>query len=154
MGKGNQPTDGGHLLLNAHEKDELLRHEPEVAPYIKKFLGGQEFIQGIERYCLWLVNIDPGLLRRMPKVIERLEGVKKMRIISTDPKTREMAKTPWLFRETCNYDSYVAIPEISSGRRPYIPIGFLIKRQFPVINYRYFLMEHFGILVFLLQSCI
>jgi hypothetical protein len=129
--KGNQPTDGGFLLLTKEEKELLIKQEPNVVPYIKKFLGGQEFIQGIERFCLWLVDIEPSLLRKMPKVIERLEGVKKMREVSTDPKTREMAKTPWLFRETINYDSFVAIPEVSSERRYYIPIGFLDRNYIP-----------------------
>jgi len=77
------------------------------------------------------VDIDPSTLRKMPIVIERLEGVKRMREVSTDPKTREMARTPWLFRETNNYASFVAIPEVSSERRYYIPMGFLDKDAIP-----------------------
>lgn len=131
IGKGNQPTDGGFLLLDRAEMEQLVKNEPRAAPFIKRFLGGQEFIQGIERFCLWLVDIEPADLRRMPKVVERLEGVRKMREVSTDPKTREMAKTPWLFRETDNFKSYVAIPEVSSERRRYIPIGFLDDNTIP-----------------------
>lgn len=149
MGKGNQPTDGGFLLLSKEEKEELEKLEPQAIPYIKKFLGGQEFIQGIERFCLWLVDVNPNALRKMPKVLERLEGVKKMREVSSDPKTKEMAKTPWLFRETDNFDSFVAIPEVSSERRNYIPIGFLGKEAIPSNKLqilRNATLWHFGIL--------
>lgn len=149
IGKGNQPTDGGFLLMTKQEKDELENREPLAIPYIKKFLGGQEFIQGIERFCLWLVDINPSVLRKMPKVLERLDSVRKMREISTDPKTREMAKTPWLFRETDNFDSFVAIPEVSSERRTYIPIGFLDKETIPSNKLQILpngTIWHFGIL--------
>jgi hypothetical protein len=149
IGKGNQPTDGGFLLLSKDEKEDLVSSEPQVIPYIKKFLGAQEFIQGIERFCLWLVDINPATLRKMPKVLERLDGVRKMREVSTDPKTREMAKTPWLFRETDNFDSFVAIPEVSSERRNYIPIGFLNKETIPSNKLQILpngTLWHFGIL--------
>lgn len=149
IGKGNQPTDGGFLLLSKEEKEELESKEPQIIPYIKKFLGGQEFIQGIERFCLWLVDINPSTLRKMPMVLERLDGVRKMRVISTDPKTREMAKTPWLFRETDNFESFVAIPEVSSERRNYIPIGFLGKETIPSNKLQILpngTLWHFGIL--------
>lgn len=154
MGKGNQPTDGGFLLMTAEEMKQLITDEPKAKPYIKKFLGGQEFIQGVKRYCLWLVDINPTVLRSMPKVLERLDGVKKMREVSTDPKTREMAKTPWLFRETDNFNSFVAIPEVSSERRYYIPIGFLDKETIPS-NKLQILPEatlwHFGVLTSLMH---
>ena len=149
IGKGNQPTDGGFLLLSRHERDDLVLKEPSIIPYIKKFLGAQEFIQGTERFCLWLVDINPSTLRKMPNVLERLDGVRKMREVSTDPKTRQMAKTPWLFRESDNFDSYVAIPEVSSERRHYIPIGFLNNETIPSNKLQILpngKLWHFGIL--------
>ncbi|WP_462251602.1 type IIL restriction-modification enzyme MmeI, partial [Ferruginibacter sp.] len=150
IGKGNQPTDGGFLLLSKEEMEELISKEPQAIPYIKKFLGGQEFIQGIERFCLWLVDINPTTLRKLPRVLERLEGVKKMREVSSDPKTREMAKTPWLFRESDNFESFVAIPEVSSERRNYIPIGFLNKDTIPSNKLQILpngTLWHFGVLM-------
>lgn len=149
IGKGNQPTDGGFLLLTKQEKEALVSNEPQSIPYVKKFLGAQEFLQGIERFCLWLVDINPTELRKMPRVLERLEGVRRMREGSTDPKTREMARTPWLFRETDNFDSFVAIPEVSSERRYYIPIGFLDKETIPSNKLQILpngTLWHFGIL--------
>jgi len=154
IGKGNQPTDGGFLLLSQEEKDDLISKEPTVIPYVKKFLGAQEFIQGIERFCLWLVDINPTTLRKMPYVLERLEGVRKMREVSTDPKTRQMAKTPWLFRESDNFDSFVAIPEVSSERRHYIPIGFLDNETIPSNKLQILpngTLWHFGILTSLMH---
>jgi hypothetical protein len=85
----------------------------------------------------------------MPKVLERLDGVRKMREVSTDPKTREMARTPWLFRETDNFDSFVAIPEVSSERRFYIPIGFLDNETIPSNKLQILpngTLWHFGVL--------
>jgi hypothetical protein len=154
IGKGNQPTDGGFLLLTKEEKDDLIKKEPQVIPFIKKFLGGQEFIQGIGRFCLWLVDIDPSALRKMPMVIKRLEGVRKMREASTDPKTKEMANTPWLFRETDNFNSFVAIPEVSSERRRYIPIGFLDKQTIPSNKLQILqngTLWHFGVITSLMH---
>lgn len=149
LGKGNQPTDGGHLLMTEAEKNAMVKKYPQLEPFIKKFLGGQEFIQGIKRYCLWLVDANPTFLKSIPEIITRLDGVRKMRSASTDPKTRQMANSPWLFRETENFSSFVAVPEVSSEHRRYIPIGFLGKDTIPSNKLQVLpnaTLYHFGIL--------
>lgn len=122
--KGNQPTDGGNLLLSPGEKDKLIKEEPLAKKYIKKLIGSKELIQGNRRYCLWLVDCPPSELRQMPHVLERAERVRKMREISTDPATRRLAATPTVFRETRNPKTFIAIPSVSSERRSYVPMGF------------------------------
>ncbi|MFZ1361055.1 MAG: DNA methyltransferase [Candidatus Saccharimonadales bacterium] len=122
--KGNQPTDGGFLLLSPQERAEIIAGEPQVEKYIKKLIGSRELIQGHDRYCLWLVNCPPSELRQMPLVLERAEQVRKMRQVSTDPATRELANTPTVFRETRNPKTFIAIPSVSSERRDYVPMGF------------------------------
>lgn len=126
INKGSQPTDGGNLIIKAEELDDFLRKCPAAAPYIKLFLGSDEFINNKKRYCLWLVDISPAVLRKMPLVIERVNGVKAFREASKKAATRKQAKTPTLFTEIRHPNSnYVVIPEVSSQSRRYIPIGFL-----------------------------
>jgi type I restriction-modification system DNA methylase subunit len=126
MFRGSQPTDGGHLLLDDYEKEQLIKIEPIAEKYINKFLMGEEFINGISRWCLWLTDIKPETLRSMPEVRKRLELVKQMRLASTKEATQKLATTPYLFGEIKQPKSrYLALPIVSSERREYIPIAYL-----------------------------
>jgi hypothetical protein len=128
MSWGNKPTDGGHLIFTREERKEFLRREPGAAGFIRPFMSGGDFIDGVERYCLWLVNADPAKLRALPEVMKRIEAVKASRLASKALTTRAYAKHPTLFRQIAQPDSdYLAIPEVSSERRAYIPIAFLSK---------------------------
>lgn len=123
---GSMPNDGGHLLLDAHAKAELLKAEPGAKKFVRPFLGSDEFINGIDRWCLWLVDALPSELDSMPQIVARIEGVKAHRLASTRETTRELASTPTLFGENRQPRSnYLLIPGVSSERRAYIPIGFL-----------------------------
>jgi hypothetical protein len=127
MSNGGKATDGGNLLLSDEEKDALIAVEPKAEKWIRPFLMGDEFINNIGRWCLWLVNIPPAELRAMPHVIKRVEGVRAMREASTKPATVALASTPTLFGEIRQPKSnrYLAIPKVSSERRQFIPIGYL-----------------------------
>lgn len=80
---GAKPTDGGNLLLSAEEKDDLSKAEPQAAPFIRRLIGSQEFINNKERYCLWLVGASPALLRQCPRVMKRVEAVRDFRLASS-----------------------------------------------------------------------
>jgi hypothetical protein len=127
MSNGGKATDGGNLLLSDEEKDALIAVEPKAEKWIRPFLIGDEFINKIGRWCLWLVNIPPAELRAMPHVLKRVEGVRAMREASTKPATVALASTPTLFGEIRQPKSkrYLAIPKVSSERRQFIPIGYL-----------------------------
>ncbi|WP_071467643.1 class I SAM-dependent DNA methyltransferase [Polynucleobacter asymbioticus] len=126
MFRGSQPTDGGHLLLDDYEKENLIKIEPIAEKFINKFLMGEEFINGISRWCLWLTDVTPEALRSMPEVRKRLELVKAMRLASTKEATQKLAITPYLFGEIKQPKSrYLALPIVSSERREYIPIAYL-----------------------------
>jgi len=147
---GSKPADGGNLLFSSSEKTEFLDEEPAAEPYVKRFMGSEEFINNIERYCLWLIDCPPDQLRKMPEVIKRVEKVKNMRLASKKPPTRALASTPAIFSELRQPTSdYLAIPEVSSERRKYIPIGFVPKEVISS-NKIYTLssptLYHFGIL--------
>lgn len=126
MSWGNKPTDGGNFILSPAEREELIRREPAAEEYIFRYMSGGDFINGIERYCLWLNGIDPKELRAMPLVLERVAAVKAFRLASIAPTTQEYAKHPTLFRQIAQPGTdYLAIPEVSSERRQYIPIAYL-----------------------------
>lgn len=123
---GNKPTDGGHFIMSENEKKELIESEPIAAKWIKRYVGGEDLIQSKKRYCLWLQNITPQELKALPLVYKRVEEVRKMRMASKAQATRNKANTPTLFSQISQPKSnFLAVPEVSSERRKYIPIGFL-----------------------------
>jgi methylase len=125
--KGCQPTDGGNLIIEEEDYEEFINQEPQAQKYIKRLYGAVEFINNKKRYCLWLKGISPAKLRQMPKVLERVQKVKEMRLNSSATGTRKLSERPHEFRETYNFDSYILIPSTSSENRRYIPIGFMGK---------------------------
>jgi hypothetical protein len=132
MRKGSQPTDGGFLLLSDDEKNELLTCEEKAVPWVKPFLGGEEFINNIKRWCLWLVDCPPQKLQELPLVLKRIQEVKKSREKSTKQLTQKLAATPSLFGEIRQpTTNYIALPEVSSERRDFIPVGFLSPETIP-----------------------
>ena len=122
---GNRPADGGNLIIEKDDYEEFIRKEPQAKPYIKKLVGSSEFINNKERWCLWLVGVKPAELRKMPLVLKRVEACKKDRENSPDAGRRKLAETPTLFRELNNPASFILVPQVSSERRRYVPMGFL-----------------------------
>ena len=124
MTTGNRPADGGHLIIEAEEYDDFIKHEPKAQEYIKRLTGAAEFINNKDRYCLWLVDVSPKELRSMPLVMKRIELCRKDRLAGA-PDRQKLADTPSIFRETKNPSQYMVVPRVSSENRRYIPIGFL-----------------------------
>jgi hypothetical protein len=125
---GSMANDGGHLILNEREKNELLLTEPETKPFIKIFLGSEEFINGLNRYCLWLKDVLPENYSHLKTIKERVRLVREYRLKSNRETTRKLADFPALFGENRQPNSdYLLIPGVSSENRKYIPIGFLPK---------------------------
>jgi hypothetical protein len=128
MSWGNKPTDGGHFIMSREERDDLLASEPAAAKFIRPYMSGGDFINGLERHCLWLVDAAPNELRELPMVSARVSAVKQMRLASKAESTRKFAAYPTLFRQISQPDSdYLAIPEVSSENRSYIPIAFMTQ---------------------------
>ena len=123
---GSFPTDGGNLVIKADEKDDFIKNEPLAEPFVRPYIGPEEFINNKMRYCLWLKDCSPAELRRMPSVLKRLEGVRDYRLSSSKKQTQKRADTPHLFAEIRQPDSdYLLFPRTSSERRTYLPIGFM-----------------------------
>lgn len=122
------PRDGGGFILTAEEKTALLQSEPLAAQWIRPYVGATEFLNSKERYCLWLVGADPGEINKCPTVKKRVEFVRDFRASSKAAATRKFASTPTLFCQIAQPDStYIIVPETSSGKRRYIPLGFMDK---------------------------
>ena len=150
IGMGNQPIDDGNYLFLPEEKEAFLQLEPKAEKYFKKWYGAQEFINNKPRWCLLLGNCSPAELRQMPECMKRVENVRKYRSASTRGATLKLANTPTRFQtENMPDGNYIVLPETSSERRYYTPIGFLDNsvlcsnalRLMPLAT-----LYHFGIL--------
>ena len=127
IGMGNQPIDGGNYLFESiQEVNVFIEKEPKAKPYFKKWLGAQEFINRKERYCLWLGECSPAELRNMPYCLSRVEAVRQLRKQSKRISTNKLADYPTRFQtENMPKSNYIVIPEVSSERRRYVPMGFM-----------------------------
>lgn len=128
ISKGSQPTDGGYFLFTESEKVDFLKEQPDAEKYIKSLISAHEFINGEQRFCLWLVGANPKEIKQMPLVIERINGVRNMRLKSTKQATIKWAEKPMLFTENRQPEhDYILIPSHSSENRNFIPLGFMSK---------------------------
>lgn len=126
IGIGNKPIDDGQYLFTTEEKEQFLRLEPQARDFFRRWVGSDEFINGWERWCLWLGACDPGDLRDMPEVLKRVEAVRRYRLASRSASTQKLAQTPTRFHvENMPKHRYLVIPNVSSEKRIYIPLGFL-----------------------------
>lgn len=127
MVKGNQPSDGGHLCLSRAEKDSLIAEHPSATKFIRRYLGSEDFIQGKERYCLWINDLDADEARGILDINERLNNVSLMRKSAKAPTTRPASAWPHRFIQIQNVAKSCAIiaPRVSSERREYLPVGLV-----------------------------
>ena len=129
MSFGNMPLDGGNLILSDEEKKEFLSIEPLSEKYILPLISAFEFLNGKKRWCIWLVDIEPNVLRQLSEVIKRVELVKQFRLNSVAPSTQKFSLTPTLFRDRNRPETFIVVPRVSSENRPYIPFGFFDKNS-------------------------
>jgi hypothetical protein len=126
MVTGNKPIDDGNYLFSPENKNSFLKVEPKAEKWLFRWLGGEEFINNIERWCLWLGDCPPEELRYMPEVIKRVDAVQKFRFASKSLPTKKLASLPTRFHtEFVPKGSFLAMPQVSSERRRFIPIAFL-----------------------------
>jgi hypothetical protein len=132
MTRGNQATDGGFLLLDDNEKIELCNKYNDIYEIIKPVVSAKEFLNNINRWCFWLVDLAPQIIKKYPELLERIEKVKTMRLESSFAPTRELSNYPTLFRDIKNPEQFIVIPRVSSERREYIPMGFFDRNYIPL----------------------
>ena len=123
---GNQPIDDGNYLFSKEEMIEFIKKEPLSKKYFKPWYGSQEFIAQNPRYCLWLGDCSPKELNSMPECLKRIEAVRQFRATSKRASTIKIADYPTRFQtENMPQGNYVVIPEVSSERRRYVPMGYM-----------------------------
>ena len=126
IGIGNKPIDGGNYLFGTAEKDAFLDVEPAAAELFHPWIGSREFLHGEERWCLWLGDADSEKLESLPNCRARIEAVRQYRLSSKSASTRKIADRPAHFHvENMPEGNSIIIPEVSSERRRYIPMGFI-----------------------------
>jgi hypothetical protein len=123
---GSKPTDGGFLTdISPDEAAEIRKSDPIAAKYLRRIVGARELIHNIERWCLWLVDLEPADARSSKVIAAHLEQVKGMRLASKKKATQELAKTPHLFEYNSHPSgNYVAVPRHSSEDRDYVPMAY------------------------------
>ena len=128
MNFGNMPADGGMFLFTDDEKNDFVNKEPKSIEYFKQFISAHEFLHSKKRWCLWLEDVEPSILKEMKMVLARVQSVKEIREKSSRP---QLAKTPHLFAQITQPKGkdFIIIPRHSSENRSFIPCGFYSKNN-------------------------
>ena len=147
---GSKPIDDGNYIFDAEQKGAFLTRAPNARKYMHPFIGSKEFINGLDRWILALDGVQPGELRAMPAVMERIAAVRRFRLSSKSAPTQELANSPTRFHVTViPRRPFLVIPESSSERRDYVPIAWLSPPTIPSSLVRVLLdadLWHFGVL--------
>ena len=123
--QGNRPNDGGNLIMNQEEVDRITTSTPEGRDYIKRYVGSREFLNGGERYCLWIPDEAATAVAALPPISERLRKVRQARL-EGGQSAATVADMPYRFDYRVHRDGHsIIVPSVSSEKREYIPVGFL-----------------------------
>lgn len=129
MSFGNMPLDGGNFLFTNDEKEKFVLENPMSLQLFRPLISAREYLNNEKRWCLWLKDVKPELLKAIPEVLKRVQAVKEFRLSSVAPSTQKHAITPTLFRDRNTPDTYILIPSTTSEKRTYIPMGFFDKQS-------------------------
>ena len=129
---GSKPIDDGHYIFKAEERSVFLEAEPEAATLLRPFVGAREYLQGREQWILALHDASPAVLARLPGVRERIAAVRAYRADSKSRPTQQLAETPTVYHvNVLPTAPFLVIPQVSSERREYVPIGWLEPPAIP-----------------------
>ncbi len=149
IGYGSSALDEGHLILSAEEKTELVKNYPSTIKFLKQLVGSQELIKGLERWCIWINDVDLNEALNIEPIAKRINNVNQFRLKSIRQATVEASKRPHRFGEArYTNGNLIVIPKVSSERRIYIPFGLMqdvvvMDKAFPIYNPELFV---FGVL--------
>lgn len=124
---GNMPRDGGNLFLDADLARKLYQDDAQARPFIKRFVGSDELINGRQRYCLWIEDAQAEEARKSTFILERLDLVAENRKKSDADSTRQFAKQPHRFVQIAGSakKNVIVVPRVSSENRPFLPVDYL-----------------------------
>jgi hypothetical protein len=123
---GSMPKDGGHLVLDPRERNDLLAAAPAAEKFVKRYVGSAEFINDIERYCLWITDRELSEANAIDPIAKRLDAVAQWRSESIAATTSAYAAYPNRFKQIAYKPTEsIVVPAVSSERREYVPIGYV-----------------------------
>lgn len=123
---GSMANDGGHLFFDKFDYEDITSSYPEAKFLVRKIVGSKEFINGIDRFCIWIDEKNIDFARSIPLILKKLELVRNHRTASDRKATQKLAEFPHRFGEVRHVEGKsIILPKVSSERREYIPIGFL-----------------------------
>jgi hypothetical protein len=126
MDYGNKPVDGGNLLLKRDETTTLGLTPEQSTKFIRRIYGSEDFIRGTTRYCLWIQDEHLPEAQGIDAIVQRIDGVRQMRMASSDKGANQMAARAHQFREMrTGAHSTTLVPRHSSENRPFLPVGLL-----------------------------
>ena len=129
---GSQPIDNGRYIFDAKQRESFLEAEPEAAPLLRPFVGAREYLHGGNRWILDLHDVSPAVVAQLPTVRDRVATVRAWRRTSKRKSTLRLADTPMLWQVNLLPTSpFLVLPEVSSERREYVPIGWLEPPTIP-----------------------
>jgi hypothetical protein len=129
MIKGNMPYDGGYLLMDVDTKNHIVEQDQRVLQYMRRIVGSDEFINGIERWCFWITDDKAEDALEIPIIKERADLVRDLRLGKTDKSAQKLAAYPYRFREMHETTTNsLVVPSVSSENREYVPVGFVDKK--------------------------
>ncbi|MCM1507725.1 MAG: N-6 DNA methylase [Ruminococcus flavefaciens] len=147
INNGSKPLDNAICAFTPEEKILFIKKEPKSEPYFFRYMGSKEFINNIERWFLFINRIPPHILSKMPTVLKLLEEIRQYRLSSSSKQTQKLAETPAKFHfENIPDSDYLVIPQTSSGKRRYVPIGFLTPNI--LVNNKLQVMKNGGLYEF------
>lgn len=124
MAFGNKPSDGGYLIMNRIEAEDIMDNYPLSKNVIKEYQGADSFLYGEERFCLWITDKTKDVAYSIPPIYKRLEKVKTFRLNSKAESTVKYAEKPYMFKQRAHKETNsILVPRVSSEKRIYLPIG-------------------------------
>ena len=122
---GSSGIDGGHLMVSQQEKHQFIEGNPESERFIKPFLSGGDFLNGITRFCLWIDDNDVEEANSIDVIKNRIELCKKYRLTGGRDAVKAAEVPHRFFYRKYKKTESIIVPRTSSGRRNYLPCGFL-----------------------------
>lgn len=130
MDFGNKADDGGHLTLSTAEVDTLGLTEGQRKQFIKRFYGSSEFINGVDRYCLWISDKELPEAMNVPAIANQIKKVRDARLRSPDEYANKLASRAHQFKTPRSpLSSVIVTPRVSSENRPYLPVGLMDEKS-------------------------
>ena len=123
---GSMPRDGGNLILSETDLTDLKNTDPQAERFVKAYCGAKDFIEGNQRYCLWITDAQAREAQASPWISRCLRAVSEYRQTSDASSTAKYANRPYLFvQRAYKPTDSIIVPRVSSERREYVPIGYL-----------------------------